>query len=130
MLVGVAGSAAFLWVISPYAGSVLWGVIFAIMFIGMKERLSARFGGRDGLASLLTLPVIIALVIVPSILLASLVLNEAVPAYQTVSASGFNPNGFVEQVLAAAPAWAQPMLHYALCGASDAPGTQSREIGT
>src|SRR3546814_15373891 len=99
MLVGVAGSAAFLWVISPYAGAVLWGVIFAIMFIGMKERLSARFGGRDGLASLLTLLVIIALVIVPSILLASLVLNEAVHAYQNVSASGFNPNGFVEKVL-------------------------------
>src|SRR3546814_12268077 len=47
-LVVVALSAAFLWVISPYAGAVLWGVIFAIMFIGMKERLSARFGGRDG----------------------------------------------------------------------------------
>src|SRR3546814_117712 len=95
-LVVVAVSAAFLWVISPYAGAVLWGVIFAIMFIGMKERLSARFGGRDGLASLLTLLVIIALVIVPSILLASLVLNEAVHAYQNVSASGFNPNGFEE----------------------------------
>src|SRR3546814_2235310 len=30
-LVVVAVSAAFLWVISPYAGAVLWGVIFAIM---------------------------------------------------------------------------------------------------
>src|SRR3546814_19632761 len=80
------------------------------MVIGMKERLSARFGGRDGLASLLTLLVIIALVIVPSILLASLVLNEAVHAYQHVSASGFNPNGFVEKLLAAPPDWAQPLL--------------------
>src|SRR3546814_1817050 len=129
MLVGVAGSAAFLWVISPFAVAVLWGVIFAIMFIGMKERLSARFGGRDCLASLLTLLVIIALVIVPSILLASLVLNEAVQAYQNVSASGFNPNGFVEKVLAAAPDWAQPMLQSALGGASDAAGTISRAIG-
>lgn len=127
-LVVVAVSAAFLWVISPYAGAVLWGVIFAIMFIGMKERLSARFGGRDGLASLLTLLVIIALVIVPSILLASLVLNEAVHAYQNVSASGFNPNGFVEKVLAAAPDWAQPMLQSALGGASDAAGTISRVL--
>src|SRR3546814_17895369 len=94
----------------------------------MKERLSARFGGRDGLASLLTLLVIIALVIVPSILLASLILNEAVHAYQNVSASGFNPNGFVEKVLAAAPDWAQPMLQSALGGASDAPGTISRVL--
>src|SRR3546814_11912186 len=39
-LVVVAVSAAFLWVISPYVGAVLWGVIFAIMFIGMKERRS------------------------------------------------------------------------------------------
>src|SRR3546814_2134907 len=98
------------------------------MLICMKVRLSARVGGRDGLASLLTLLVIIALVIVPSILLASLVLNEAVHAYQNVSASGFNPNGFVEKVLAAAPDWAQPMLQSALGGASDAAGTISRVL--
>src|SRR3546814_11840849 len=112
-LVVVAVSAAFLWVISPYAGAVLWGVIFAIMFIGMKERLSARFGGRDGLASLLTLLVLIALVIVPSILLASLLLNEAVQAYQNVPASGFNPHAFLEQLLAVAHDWAHPILHMA-----------------
>src|SRR3546814_1617561 len=98
------------------------------MLIGMKDRLSARFGGRDGLASLLTLLVIIALVIVPSILLASLVLNEAVHAYQNVSASGFNPNGFVEKVLAAAPDCAQPILPSALCGASASAGTLSQVL--
>src|SRR3546814_18690333 len=121
-LVVVAVSAAFLWVISPYAGAVLWCVIFAIMFIGMKERLSARFGGRDGLASLLTLLVIIALVIVPSILLASLVLNEAVPAYQNVSASGFNPTAFVALFLSSSPHRPQPLLQFSLCGAPTAAG--------
>src|SRR3546814_16517294 len=94
-LVVVAVSAAFLWVISPYAGAVLWGVIFAIMFIGMMERLSARFGGRDGLASLLLLLVIHALLIVPPILLASLCLTEAVNPFQHVSATCFKPKSFV-----------------------------------
>src|SRR3546814_17501455 len=98
------------------------------MFIGMKERLSARFGGRDGLASLLTLLVIIPLVIVPSMLLASLVLNEAVHAYQNVSASGFNPSGLVEKALAAAPDWAQPMLKSALGRASDQHERKSRVL--
>ncbi|MGE4411957.1 MAG: AI-2E family transporter, partial [Sphingobium sp.] len=127
-LVVIAVSAAFLWVISPYAGAVLWSVIFAIMFIGMKERLSARFGGRDGLASLLTLLVIIALVIVPSMLLASLVLNEAVHAYQNVSASGVNLSGFIEKMLAAAPDWAKPLLQSAIGSGSEAVGTISRVL--
>src|SRR3546814_20228510 len=83
-LVVVAVSAAFLWVISPYAGAVLWGVIFAIMFIGTKARLSARFGGRDGLAWPLTVLGILALVNVPSILLASLVLNDSLHANNNV----------------------------------------------
>src|SRR3546814_14220566 len=98
------------------------------MFIGMKERLSARFGGRDGLASLLTLLVIIALVIVPSNLLGSLVLNEAVHAYQNVSASGFNPNGFVEKDLDAAPDWAQQTLQSDLGGTSDGAAKRSRVL--
>lgn len=127
-LVVVAVSAAFLWVISPYAGAALWSVVFAIMFIGMKDRLSARFAGRDSLASLVTLLVIIVLVIAPSILLASLVLNEVAQAYQKVSARGMDFNGFAEKLLAAAPDWIQPMLQSVVGSQSELGGTISRAL--
>lgn len=127
-LVVVAVSAAFLWVVSPYAGAILWSVVFTIMFIGMKDRLAARLGGRNGMASLLTLLVIVALVIVPSILLASLVLNEAVQAYQNVSARGVDLNGFVGKLFAAAPDWAQSLLRSVLGSQSEALEKMSRVL--
>ncbi len=104
-------SLAFLWVIAPYSGAILWSVIFAILFTGRRERLSARLGGRDGLASFLMVLLIILVIILPSVLLASLVLAEAVQVYQNARSGGADLNGFVENLLAAVPGWAQPLMH-------------------
>src|SRR6185295_11334265 len=101
----------FLWVIAPYSGAILWSVIFAILFTGMRERLSAKLGGHDNLASLLMVLLIILVIILPSVLLASLVLGEAVQVYQNARSGGADLNGFVDQLLANVPGWAQPIMH-------------------
>lgn len=101
---------AFLWIISPYAGAILWSVVLAILFTGMKDRLAARMGNRHGFASLLTLLLIIAVVIIPFFLLAGLVLDEAIEQYQRINAHGVNLGAFASDLLALAPGWAEPLL--------------------
>lgn len=110
-LLAATVSAAFLWVVAPYSGAILWSVIFAILFTGMTERLSGRLGGRSSLASLLMVLVIIVVIILPAVLLASLVLGEAVQVYQNARSGGADLNGFVENLLAAVPNWAQPLMN-------------------
>lgn len=128
-LLAAVVSAAFLWVVAPYAGAILWSVVFAILFTGMKDRLSTRLSGRDGLASLLTLLVIVVLVIVPCLLLASLVLGEAVQVYQNASAGGVDLNAFVDKLFAALPDWAHPLLQRAGLGSqTEALTTISRTL--
>lgn len=120
---------AFLWIVSPYAGAILWSIVFAILFTGMKDRIANRMGGRNGFASLLTLLVIVALVIVPFILLAVLVLGEAAELYQRIVAGGVDLGSFVGNVLAALPGWAQTLLQRVGLGTqSEALETLSRAL--
>jgi predicted PurR-regulated permease PerM len=103
-------SVAFLWVIAPYSGAILWSIIFAILFTARTERLAARLGGRNNVASLLMVILIILLIILPAVLLASLVLAEAVQVYQNATSGGGDLNGFVDALLKIVPPWAEPFM--------------------
>ncbi len=107
---------AFLWILSPYAGAILWSVVFAILFTGLKERIADRLRGRHGLASLLTLLVIIVLVIVPFFLLAGLVLGEAAKLYQHIKAGDLNLGSLAGDLLAKLPGRARSLLEGAGLG--------------
>jgi predicted PurR-regulated permease PerM len=101
---------AFLWVIAPYSGAILWSIIFAILFTARTERLAERLGGRNNIASLLMVILIILLIILPAVLLASLVLAEAVQVYQSATSGGVDLNGFVDALLRVVPPWAEPFM--------------------
>jgi predicted PurR-regulated permease PerM len=107
---------AFLWILSPFAGAILWSVVFAILFTGLKERIAARIGGRNGLASLLTLLVMIVLVIVPVFLLVGLVLSEAAQLYQHIKSGDVNLAALVGNLLDGLPGWAKSLLQDAGLG--------------
>jgi len=120
---------AFLWIVSPYAGAVLWSIVFAILFIGLKEGIAARIGGRQGLASLATLVVLIGLVIVPVFLLAGLIVSEAASLYQSIRAGSVNLGLIVGNLLAALPEWARSLLQGAGLGSqSEALATLSEML--
>ncbi len=120
---------AFLWVVSPYAGAILWSVVFAILFTGTKDRLAQRLGNRNSLASLLTLIIIVTLVIVPFFLLAAMVLGEAARLYQSISADDLDLTAFVGKLFAALPDWAMPWLDRAGLGSqAEAMATLSQTL--
>jgi predicted PurR-regulated permease PerM len=77
----LAVSLAFFWLMMPYFGAILWGLVAAIVFGPLNARISRRLGGRMGLASTITLLIILALVIVPAILLGASLIQEAAALY-------------------------------------------------
>lgn len=106
----VLTSIAFAWVIQPYFGAVLWGVVTAIIFAPVQRRLRSWFGRRAGLAAVATLMLVILLVIIPIFFIASSVVAEARGVYHNIQSGGLDIVGFLHGVLDSLPAWAREMM--------------------
>ena len=79
LLLGV--TLVFGWLLTPYFGAIMWGLVAAIIFGPVYRWLAVRIGGREGLAATLTLLIILALVILPAILLGASLIQEAAGLY-------------------------------------------------
>lgn len=94
---------AFVWLLLPYYGAILWAVILAILFNPLQRRLEALLRGRRNLAAALNVLVCICIVIIPvSLVLASLA-QEAAGLYNRVGTREFDPAGFLARVHAMLP---------------------------
>ncbi|MBM3595973.1 MAG: AI-2E family transporter, partial [Alphaproteobacteria bacterium] len=68
---------AFAWLITPFFGAIVWGVIVTILFRPVYLRLERALGGRPNTAAALSVLLIIALVVVPALLLGFSLVQEA-----------------------------------------------------
>ncbi|MFM6931905.1 MAG: AI-2E family transporter [Novosphingobium sp.] len=80
----IAVTALFGWMLTPYFGAILWGLVAAIVFRPVYLWLVEKMGGRKGLAASLTLVLIVALVIIPAGLLGASLVAEASGLYARV----------------------------------------------
>lgn len=80
----VAVTLLFAWMLTPYFGAILWGLVAAIVFRPLYLWLALRLGGRQGLAAGITLMLIVAVVIVPAALLGASLVSEASSLYARV----------------------------------------------
>ncbi len=103
-------SAAFLFILWPFLGAVLWAVAIAIVFEPVHARVREQTGQRATLASLLTLALIVMIVILPLILVGASVVQEAAVAVQKVRAGEVNFGQYIQSVIAALPEWARALL--------------------
>jgi predicted PurR-regulated permease PerM len=67
---------AFLWLISPYLGPILWAIVAAMLFAPLNDALLRRWPGRRNVAAILTLLAVIAAVVIPALLLGSALIQE------------------------------------------------------
>lgn len=81
LLLVVIATVAFAWLIGPFIGAILWGVIATILFAPFNSWLLRQMPGRPNLTATITLLVIIAVVIVPALLLSSALISEASTVY-------------------------------------------------
>ena len=74
---------AMAWVASPFYGGILWAVVAAIVFAPVNRSLTMLLKGHRNTAAGLTLLTIIAIVIVPSFMIGTLLVEEAIGTYQS-----------------------------------------------
>ena len=71
LLLLVAVTLAFAWVLQPFYGAVLWAIVVAVIFAPVYRRLLAAMNGRQSLAAAVTVLIIIAIVILPLAMVAT-----------------------------------------------------------
>jgi len=108
---------AFAWLLAPFFGAILWGLVAAIVFAPLYQRLLARLRGRPNTAATLTLLIILALVIVPAILLTIAVVGEASSLYAQIKLGEIDFAEVFNHLRGALPKWAREVL--AGSGATD-----------
>jgi len=111
LLLVAAVTAAFVWVLWPFYGAVLWGAAIAIIFAPLYRKIRERFRGRANLAAVATLLVIIAIVILPLMLVGVLVVRQAAGVYERLQAGAVDFQTYLAQIAAAAPAWVTGLLN-------------------
>lgn len=99
--------AAILW---PFNGAVFWGVVLAILFAPLHRRLLRHMPGRPNLAALLTLGLCLLVVILPMAVISVSLVQEAGAAYERVRSGQLNYGAYLQQMLAALPAWVREAL--------------------
>lgn len=110
LLLIVAVSLAFGWILWPFHGAVLWAIVFAILFMPLCRRLTRSMQQRRTLAAVATVLIVVLLVILPLALVTVSLLREATGVYERIQSGGLSFGQFFQQVLAALPAWATSLL--------------------
>lgn len=110
LLLLFAVTLAFGWVLYPFYGAVLWAVIVAVIFAPVYRRILIAMPGRQNLAALLNVLLIIAIVILPLVLVATSLVREASGLVGKVQSGEFNITSYVQRIFDALPAWVMGWL--------------------
>jgi predicted PurR-regulated permease PerM len=103
-------SAAFLLVLWPLTGAVLWALFLAIVFWPMHQHTLKLVRRRPTLAATLTLLSIVLIVIVPLLLVSASVVEQASLVYQKVRSGEMQPAEYLQRMMDSLPDWAQGIL--------------------
>jgi predicted PurR-regulated permease PerM len=110
LLVIVAVSLAFAWILLPYYGAVFWATVLAIVFAPAYRRLSRSMRQKRTLAALATVTIILLMVILPLTLVAALLVQEGFGVYERIQSGELNIVRFFQQIFGALPAWVTHLL--------------------
>lgn len=101
---------AFVWLLLPYYGAILWAVTLAILFNPLQKGLEAALRGRHNLTAALSVLACICIVVIPgSAILASLA-QEAASLYNRVSTREFDLDKLFAQLHGILPPFAERAL--------------------
>jgi predicted PurR-regulated permease PerM len=101
---------AFIWIMLPFYGAVLWAVILAILFRPANVRLARRLGGRRNLAAGLTVLAVILIAILPAVLIVAVLVEQGAAFVARVQAGEIGPPGTLDAVLDRLPGWVREAL--------------------
>ena len=99
----VAVTLAFGWLLLPFWGTLLWSAVIALLFAPVNRRLLRRCGGRRNPAALLTLLLVLVIVILPFLALSAALARESAGVYARLQSGELSPERFFRHVFAALP---------------------------
>lgn len=96
-------SLAFVWILLPFAGAILWGVIIALLFTPLYRWLLPRLRRRRTAAALVTMAVVLVVVVLPFVFISAALAREAAALYQRVQSGEVNLTRFFHEAYDALP---------------------------
>jgi|TARA_R100001244_G_scaffold6593_6_gene7894 predicted PurR-regulated permease PerM len=103
-------SLAFAVLIEPFFGAIVWGVVVAVLFRPVHDRLLSRFPDRANLCAVITLVLILLLVVVPTILLGMALAQEAASLYTRIENGDIDFGAAFAAFENSLPSWMQAQL--------------------
>ena len=110
LLLVIAVSAAFAWILWPFFGAVFWATVLAILFWPLHRQLTRSLRQRRTLAALTTTLIILVLVILPTVLITGMLLQEGFAVYARIKSGELNFGQYLQQIMGALPAWVTGLL--------------------
>jgi predicted PurR-regulated permease PerM len=110
LLLVIAVSLAFAWILLPYYGAVFWAIVLAIVFSPAYRRLLRSMQQKRTIAALATVTIILMIVILPVTLIAALLVQEGFNVYERIQSGELNIVRYFQQVFAALPEWVTNLL--------------------
>lgn len=101
---------AFVYILVPFYGAILWATAAALVFAPLHRKLVAAFGGRPTPAALATVLIIFALVILPLAAVGALLVQEVAGLYKGMQSGELSFARYLQQFLDVLPAWATGLL--------------------
>jgi predicted PurR-regulated permease PerM len=104
-------SLAFVWILRPYAGAILWGTVLAIVFAPLNRELRQRLRDRRTVAAALTLLIVVVLVLLPVALIVQSLIDEGTTVYRRIQSGELDVGAWFRQLYTALPGWAVDLLN-------------------
>jgi predicted PurR-regulated permease PerM len=111
LLLVIAVTLLFAWILSPFFGAILWSVLLAIMFASLSRRLSTAMPRRRNLAAFMTLVIIVVMVLIPLALITASAVHEAAPVYGRIQSGEIDLSKYQSQFMSALPGWLTELLN-------------------
>lgn len=98
------------YILLPFYGAILWGVIIALVFAPLNQWLLPRVRQQRTTAALLTLLIVLVIVVLPMAAVAAALASEAAVVYARLESGELNPALYFRGVFDALPSWVTAVL--------------------
>ena len=105
LILVIAISIAFAFVLWPFFGGIFWATVLAIIFAPLHRWLTDRMGRRRTPAALATVAIILLIVILPAAAITAALVRESIGVYARIQSGELDFARMFDQVWAVLPSW-------------------------
>jgi len=106
----VIATLAFVWLVTPFAGPILWAIVVAMLFTPLNRRLVRAMPRRKSIAAALTLLAIIACLLIPAALIGVALAQEVVAMIARLRSGNFEAAEVLLRLRTTLPQWLLDMI--------------------